>query len=187
MLNEYFTVMVKIINDNGGVVDKFIGDAIMAVWGTPQTTGDDPFNAVKACLEMRIGLLQLNELRIARGEEPIKIGMGLHYGDTISGTVGSEDRMEFTVIGDTVNLASRIESSTKAFGTDLLLSEDLAKNVEGRVILEEAGSAEVKGKSEPLKFYKVRGLIMPDGSRRDISTPYSDYEAEKADKVKVVH
>jgi adenylate cyclase len=187
MLNEYFTVMVKIINDNGGVVDKFIGDAIMAVWGTPQTTGDDPFNAVKACLEMRVGLLQLNERRIARGEEPIKIGMGLHYGDTISGTVGSEDRMEFTVIGDTVNMASRIESSTKAFGTDLLLSEDLAKNVEGRVILEEAGSAEVKGKTEPLKFYKVRGLIMPDGSRQEIRTIYSDYEAEKADKVKVVH
>jgi len=187
MLNEYFTVMVKIINDNGGVVDKFIGDAIMAVWGTPQTTGDDPFYAVKACLEMRIGLLNLNERRMARGEQPIKIGMGLHYGDTISGTVGSEDRMEFTVIGDTVNMASRIESSTKAFGTDLLLSEDLAKNVAGRVILEEAGSAEVKGKSEALKFYKVRGFIMPDGTHQEIRTVYSDYEAEKADKVKVVH
>jgi adenylate cyclase len=186
MLNEYFTVMVKIINDNGGVVDKFIGDAIMAVWGTPKTTGDDPYNAVKACLEMRLGLLELNERRSSRGEEPIKIGMGLHYGDTISGTVGSVDRMEFTVIGDTVNMASRIESSTKAFGTDLLLSEDLAKNVEGRVILEEAGSAEVKGKSEPLKFYKVRGFIMPDGTRQEIRTAYSDYESEKADKVKVM-
>jgi adenylate cyclase len=187
MLNEYFTVMVKIINDNGGVVDKFIGDAIMAVWGTPQTTGDDPYNAVKACLEMRLGLLALNETRMARGEEPIKIGMGLHYGDLISGTVGSQDRMEFTVIGDTVNMASRIESSTKAFGTDLLLSDDLAKNVAGRVMLEEAGSAEVKGKSEPLKFFKVRGFIGPDGRETPITTPYSDFEAEKADKVKVVH
>jgi adenylate cyclase len=187
MLNEYFTVMVKIINENGGVVDKFIGDAIMAVWGTPQTTGDDAYNAVKACLEMRLGLLQLNETRKARGEEPIKIGMGLHYGEAISGTVGSEDRMEFTVIGDTVNMASRIESSTKAFGTDLLLSDDLARQVETRIILEEAGSAEVKGKSEPLKFYKVRGFIGPDGAKKEIKTEYSDYEAEKADKVKVVH
>ena len=187
MLNEYFTVMVKIINDNGGVVDKFIGDAIMAVWGPPQTTGDDPYNAVKACLEMRLGLLTLNDTRIARGEEPIKIGMGLHYGDLISGTVGSQDRMEFTVIGDTVNMASRIEASTKAFGTDLLLSDDMAKNVAGRVMLEEAGSAEVKGKAEPLKFFKVRGFIDSDGKEIPITTAYSDYEAEKADKVKIVH
>jgi adenylate cyclase len=186
MLNEYFTVMVKIINDNGGVVDKFIGDAIMAVWGAPKSTGDDSFNAVKASLEMRMGLHDLNEKRIARGEVPIKMGMGLHFGDAISGTVGSEARMEFTVIGDTVNLASRIEASTKAFGTDLLISDDLAKVIQGRVILEEAGSAEVKGKTEPLKFFKVRGFILPDGTNQVLRTEYSDYEAGDVEKVKVV-
>ena len=186
MLNEYFTVMVKIINDHGGVVDKFIGDAIMAIWGAPKSTGDDAFNAVKASLEMRLGLQALNERRIARGEIPIKIGMGLHFGDAISGTVGSEARMEFTVIGDTVNLASRIEASTKAFGTDLLISEDLAKKIEGRVVIELAGSAEVKGKTEPLKFFKVRGFMNPDGSQQILKTDYSDYEAGDVEKVKVV-
>ena len=184
MLNEYFTVMVNVINRNGGVVDKFIGDAIMAVWGTPKSTGDDPFNAVKSCLEMRLGLATLNETRISRGEEPLLMGMGLHYGEAISGTVGSIDRMEFTVIGDTVNMASRIESSTKSFGTDLLLSDDLAKSVEGRVILEAAGSVEVKGKSDALKLYKVRGFVLEDGSLQEIKTAFSDYTAEKADKVK---
>lgn len=186
MLNEYFTVMVEIIERNGGVVDKFIGDAIMAVWGTPTSTGDDAFMAVKACLEMRKGLLDLNQLRLSRGEEPLKIGMGLHAGEAISGTVGSENRMEFTVIGDAVNNASRIEAATKAFGADLLLSQDMARLVQGRVMLTEAGEVEVKGKTTAQRLYKVRGFIASDGSLQEIKTPFSDYDAEGAEKVKLV-
>ena len=158
----------------------------MSFIDTPQESLYGAFNAVKASLEMRLGLQALNERRIARGEIPIKIGMGLHFGDAISGTVGSEARMEFTVIGDSVNLASRIEASTKAFGTDLLISEDLAKKIEGRVVIELAGSAEVKGKTEPLKFFKVRGFMNPDGSQQILKTDYSDYEAGDVEKVKVV-
>ena len=157
----------------------------MSFIDTPQESLYGAFNAVKASLEMRLGLQALNERRIARGEIPIKIGMGLHFGDAISGTVGSEALMEFTVIGDTVNLASRIEASTKAFGTDLLISEDLAKKIEGRVVIELAGSAEVKGKTEPLKFFKVRGFMNPDGSQQILKTDYSDYEAGDVEKVKV--
>jgi adenylate cyclase len=186
MLNEYFTTMVGVIYRSRGIVDKFIGDAIMAVWGAPTSTGDDAFVAVKACLEMRQALEELNKLRISRDEEPLKIGMGLHFGEAISGTVGSEDRMEYTVIGDTVNMASRIEASTKAFGTDLLISETVADKVRERFILEEAGSAEVKGKSEPLKFFKVRGYYDSNNQPVIIKTPYSDYEAEKSEKVKIV-
>ncbi len=186
MLNEYFQEMVKVIYAHHGIVDKFIGDAIMAIWGAPKSTGDDAYQAVMACIEMRIALDELNKKRMARGDVPIKIGMGLHYGEAISGTIGSDDRMEFTVIGDTVNMASRIESSTKAFGTDLLLSEDIAGFVRERFVLEEAGSAEVKGKTEPLKFYKVRGYIGQNGEEFLVKTEWSDYEAEKADKVKVV-
>lgn len=121
MLNEYFAIMVRIINSHGGVVDKFIGDAIMAVWGAPRHTDKDAHNAVRACLEMRKALAALNERRIRRGHTEIFIGIGLHAGTAISGTIGSDERMEYTVIGNTVNTASRIEASTKAFGrfTDL--------------------------------------------------------------------
>jgi adenylate cyclase len=185
MLNEYFAVMVKIINANGGIVDKFIGDAIMAVWGVPKSTKKDAHNAVKACLEMRRALADLNEVRMSRKEPPIQIGMGLHAGSAISGTIGSDERMEYTIIGNTVNTGSRIESSTKAFGADLLVSDTVIEKVGDAFLTEYAGSAEVKGRSEPLKMHKVRGSKKADGQYDIVVTPYSDYEPEAADKVKI--
>lgn len=185
MLNEYFEIMVGLINSHGGVVDKFIGDAIMAVWGAPQSGERDPQNAVRAALEMRRALALLNEKRIGRGNVPIKIGMGLHRGEAISGTIGSHERMEYTVIGDTVNQASRIEASTKSFGTDLLLSQDMAAHIADDFLLETAGSVEVKGKSEPLTLYKVRGYFDESKNPISITTPYSDYEAGHDAKIKI--
>lgn len=184
MLNEYFAVMVGIINKHGGVVDKFIGDAIMAIWGAPKSSEQDAYNALRACIEMRKGLETLNEKRIARGEPALMIGMGLHAGTAISGTIGSDERMEYTVIGNTVNTASRIEASTKAFGADLLVTDDVISKVGDGFIVDYAGSAEVKGRSEALKMYKIRGYI-ENGERHEVRTPYSDYEAEGADKVKI--
>ncbi|HEY8270111.1 MAG TPA: adenylate/guanylate cyclase domain-containing protein [Pseudobdellovibrionaceae bacterium] len=184
MLNEYFAVMVKVINHHGGVVDKFIGDAIMAIWGAPKGSEEDSRKALRACIEMRKGLADLNEKRIARGEPPLMIGMGLHAGTAISGTIGSDERMEYTVIGNTVNTASRIEASTKAFGADLLVTDDVIAKVGDNFILDYAGAAEVKGRSEAIKMYKVRGYI-ENGERVEVRTPYSDYEAEGADKVKI--
>lgn len=186
MLNEYFSRMVGVIHQSSGVVDKFIGDAIMAVWGAPQSTGNDAYTAILACLNMRRELGKLNELRISRGESPLMIGMGLHMGDAISGTIGSEERMEYTVIGDTVNMASRIEAATKAFGTDLLVSEFLIAEVKDKFIVELAGTAAVKGKTEPLKLFKVNGYVNENGQPVIIKTPYSEYAAEAADKVKTV-
>lgn len=186
MLNEYFQIMVKIINANGGVVDKFIGDAIMAVWGAPNSTERDSQNAVKASLQMRKALVELNEARRSRGQVPLRIGMGLHRGEAISGTIGSEERMEYTVIGDTVNQASRIESATKAFGTDLLVSADLAEVIKSEFIVELGGSVEVKGKSEPLSLFKVRGFIDEHGNPVLVETEYSDYEVGGVEKVRVV-
>ena len=186
MLNEYFAVMVRIININGGVVDKFIGDAIMAVWGAPHTSEKDSFNALKACLEMRVALEKLNGTRRSRGQTDILIGMGLHCGEAISGTIGSDERMEYTVIGDTVNMTSRIESSTKAFGSDLLVSEAIFNKVAADYMMELAGTAEVKGKTEPLKMFKVRGYKDASGKVTEIRTEFSDYHAEDAEKVKMV-
>lgn len=185
MLNEYFGAMVKIINSHGGVVDKFIGDAIMAIWGAPKSSDRDCHQALRACLEMRKALETLNESRIARGQPAINIGMGLHAGRAISGTIGSDERMEYTVIGNTVNTASRIEASTKAFGADLLVTDTVIDKVGEDFKVELAGAAEVKGRSEAIKMYKVRGYRAEDGSMVEVKTPYSDYEAEAVDKVKV--
>lgn len=185
MLNEYFEIMVAIVTQHHGIVDKFVGDAMMAVWGAPNSTGNDEFWAVKACLEMRVALEKLNELRLSRGQTEIKMGMGLSSGPAISGTIGSSERMEYTVIGDTVNTASRVESSTKAFGTDLLISGPVLEKIEGKYVTEFAGAAEVKGKAEPLKMYKVRGIFDEAGQPVHIQTKYSDYEAGDADKVKI--
>lgn len=185
MLNEYFGRMVPAINESGGVVDKFIGDAIMAVWGVPHSSEDDGKNALTACLKIRTALAELNLLRIERGEAPLWMGMGLHYGEAISGTIGSEERMEYTVIGNTINTASRIESSTKSFGTDLLVSEEVQSRLPD-FIYEEAGSVQVKGRSNPLKLFKVRGLITEGRNEIEILTKYSSYDPEAGDKVKVV-
>lgn len=186
MLNEYFGVMVSVINKYGGVVDKFIGDAIMAVWGAPKETEYDAMNAVRACIEMRKGLEELNHKRMARGDVPIAIGMGLHTGYAISGTIGSDERMEYTVIGNTVNTASRIEASTKAFGADLLITDEVLAKVGDNFNVIYAGAAEVKGRSDAIKMYKVRGYKdQTTGEYVDVQTEWSDYEAEKVDKVKV--
>jgi adenylate cyclase len=187
MLNEYFGIMVAIITANHGIVDKFVGDAIMAVWGAPNSSGDDQNFALKACLEMRVALGELNKRRLAIGQSAIMIGMGLHTGRAISGTIGSNERMEYTVIGDTVNLTARIEASTKSFGTDLLVSDAIVGAVPNGFVYSLAGEAEVKGKSEPIKMYLVRGYRnAASGEETIIETPYSSYSAESDEKVKVV-
>ncbi|OFZ29691.1 MAG: hypothetical protein A2622_10740 [Bdellovibrionales bacterium RIFCSPHIGHO2_01_FULL_40_29] len=186
MLNEYFGIMVGIINRNGGVVDKFIGDAIMAVWGAPETSSNDARNAVRACLEMREALNELNQIRLGRGQNAIQIGMGLHAGEAISGTIGSSERMEYTVIGNTVNTASRVEASTKSFGTDLLITEQVIEKLADQFLVERAGAAEVKGRAEPITMFKVRGYKNENGLNVEVKTPYSDYEAADSEKIKRV-
>jgi adenylate cyclase len=184
MLNDYFEVMVAIINRHGGVVDKFIGDAIMAVWGAPKETSQDTENAVRACIEMRRSLVELNDRQKAKGRPPILIGMGLHTGRAISGTIGSHERMEYTVIGDTVNMTSRIESSTKAFGTDFLVSQSVMDKVQDKFLVEMAGKATVKGKAEPLNLYYVRGYKDESGKPIVIDTEYCRLEKELDEKTK---
>jgi adenylate cyclase len=155
MLNEYMTEMVSVIENHGGVVDKYVGDAIMAVWGLP--TGDpskSAESAVSACLDMRIRLKQLNLRRKQRGEPPLEMGMGLTSGPVIAGNIGSASRMEYTVIGDTVNTASRVESLTKDFRTDLLVHESTVKLLTpGRFDLIGPMEARVKGKQGSIQVY----------------------------------
>jgi class 3 adenylate cyclase len=179
MLNEYFAVMVKIITEHDGVVDKFIGDAIMAVWGAPRCTGRDTERALSACLAMRTALAELNDRRRARNEDPLLIGMGLHCGSAISGTIGSDERMEYTVIGDTVNVTSRVESSSKTFGADLLVTEAIKARVDASFAFESVGEINVKGKLEPLHLFKVLGRRDADGRVIEIKTEFSSYASDR--------
>ncbi len=182
MLNEYMTRMVSVIRKNGGIVDKYVGDAIMALWGVPLDNPDACFNAVSACIEMRVELAKLNESRIGRGLPPLRIGMGLNCGQVIAGNIGSDEKMEYTVIGDSVNLASRIESMTKEFGTDLLIAKTVRDKVTDRFVFEACSEIKVKGKTNAIEAFKVLGYLK-DGKPTMVMTPYSDYEAEKSDKV----
>lgn len=182
MLNEYMTRMVAIIRTHSGIVDKYVGDAIMALWGIPLGNPDDVFNAVGACLAMREDLAKLNELRMSRGQPVLKIGMGLNMGSVIAGNIGSNEKMEYTVIGDSVNLASRIESMTKEYGSDLLVSQTVYERVRDQFIFEQCKSVRVKGKTNAIEIYKVRGFYDENGQEVIVETPYSSYESERSDK-----
>lgn len=157
-LNEYMTKMVDCVNKTGGVVDKFIGDALMGVWGAPVSSGSvakDAFNCVRAALMMREALIEFNKTRGGDKKPIIKIGCGINTGPVIAGQIGSEQRMEYTVIGDAVNLASRTESLNKPFCTDILITENTYNLIKDYVLVEEMPSVTVKGKEKPVKMYAV--------------------------------
>ncbi len=158
LLNEYFTEMVTIVIDEGGVVDKYIGDAIMAVFGAPVPGSDDALRAVRAAVRMRTALIELNERLEKRGKPLIKTGIGIHTGVVVAGNIGSESRMEYTVIGDTVNLASRLEGKTKELGVGLVVSEDTFAKVEGQVVARRLSEITVKGREKPVVVYEVTAM-----------------------------
>jgi len=157
ILNEYFTDMVDCVMGEGGVVDKYIGDNIMAVFGAPVSRSDDAMRAVRAALAMRAALAKLNARFAERGIEPLRFGIGLHTGEVVAGNIGSVKRMEYTVIGDAVNVASRLESKTKELATDLLISDATRERLDASVDVEAIGEVTVKGRAQAVKIFKVRG------------------------------
>ncbi len=159
LLNEYFTAMVGIVIDEGGVVDKYIGDAIMAVFGAPVPGADDALHAVRAAVRMRAALDELNADLEKRGKPRLKTGIGIHTGTVVAGNIGSESRMEYTVIGDTVNLASRLEGKTKELGVGLVISEDTKERLEGKIVARRLSEITVKGREKPVVVYEVTAMI----------------------------
>lgn len=157
LLNEYLTEMVTVIIEEDGVVDKYIGDAIMAVFGAPVPKPDDAERAVRAAVRMRVALSNLNERLAARGIAPLRTGIGIHSGEVVAGNIGSEARMEYTVIGDAVNLASRLESNTKELGVDVLISEDTLRLIGEGFTTRPVGEITVKGRAQPVMTYEVQG------------------------------
>lgn len=167
-LNDYMTRMVNCINKTGGVVDKFIGDAIMGVWGAPESAGTpagDALCCVTSALMMRAALIRFNEGRGGDRKPILRIGCGINTGDVVAGQIGSSERMEYTVIGDAVNLASRTEALNKPFHTDILITENTYRLIKKYIIAEEMPSVSVKGKSEPVKIFAVINRVGAPGPK----------------------
>ncbi|MEG5162807.1 GAF domain-containing protein [Microcoleus sp. AT3-A2] len=158
MLNKYFEVMVDVVFEYGGTLDKYIGDALMAVFGSPAPLEDHAWCAMQTAVKMREKLAEFNRDRVAHGELPIGIGMGVHSDEVVSGNIGSSKRMELTSIGDGVNLASRLEGASKQYGTDLIISDNTYRDYADRLYVRELDFITVKGKSEPVIVYELVGI-----------------------------
>jgi len=155
LLNEYFTIMVDCIQREGGMLDKFIGDAIMAAFGVPITNKDDEDRGMRAAISMLTELTALNKIRKDDGKKPIDIGIGLNTDLVVTGNIGSPKRMDYTLIGDGVNLAARLESACKQYGAHILISENTYKKLHGTYRIREIDLVVVKGKTEPVGIYEV--------------------------------
>jgi len=155
LLNAYFSRMLEPIFSFEGTLDKFIGDAIMAVFGAPVFRDDDAERAVRAAIEMRRALRKYNLERVAQGLLPIDNGIGITKGEAISGNIGSLQRMDYTVIGDTVNVASRLEGLTKNYPYKILVNEDVYLEVKDKIPCVDLGFAHVKGKEGDVHVYGV--------------------------------
>jgi len=162
LLNEYFSIMVEVITKQGGMLDKFIGDAIMAAFGLPVAHDDDEDRAVRAAIGMVNALTEWNTQRAAEGKAAVNIGIGLNTDDVVSGNIGSPRRMDYTIIGDGVNLASRLESACKEYAARILMSENTYKRLRGTYRVREIDSVLVKGKRQPVAIYEVLDYHTPE-------------------------
>ena len=156
LINRFLTRMTDVIISNGGTIDKFMGDCIMAFWNAPIENRKHREMAVKSALEMTVALKELNMHLQAEGLPQINIGIGINTGDALVGNMGSEQRFDYSVIGDPVNLASRLESSSKTLGKTIVIGEDTRHTIETAYPFEYIDSITVKGKTEEIKVYTVK-------------------------------
>lgn len=158
VLNEYFTEAVEIVIKYGGYIDKFIGDCIMAAWGVPMVNEkEDAIKAVSCAVEIQ-NLVKSTKRNFFHGEaEHLAVGFGMHTGDLVAGNLGSSRRMDYTVIGDTVNLAARLEGVSGA--GEIIITEDTRQHLDDRFILEKRKAVKVKGKIKPIEIYNVAGMV----------------------------
>ncbi|HBE17155.1 MAG TPA: adenylate/guanylate cyclase domain-containing protein [Cyanobacteria bacterium UBA11149] len=166
LLNKYFETMVEAVFNHEGTLDKFIGDALMAVFGAPLPLKENHgWMAVKSALDMRWRLLEFNKPRLLNNQPLIHIGIGISSGEVVSGNIGSQKRMDYTVIGDGVNLSARLESVTKEYGCDIILSEFTYNLCRDRIFVRELDKIRVKGKNQAVSIYELIG---------EVDTPLND-------------
>lgn len=168
LLNRYLSLMTRIILDHGGTLDKFEGDAIMAFWGAPLIQEDHALRACLAALDQQKAMARFREAVLAEGLPELKVRMGVNTGPMIVGNMGSEERFDYTVMGDAVNLASRLEGANKAFGSFIMISETTYELVKHAVDVRELDLIRVKGKNEPIRVYELlarAGELPPDRSQ----------------------
>jgi adenylate cyclase len=161
LLNRYFEAIAAAVIAEQGLLDKFIGDALMAEFGVPRSRGDaaEALAAVRAALAMRASLERLNQELIAAGRPPLRQGIGLHFGEVIAGNLGSSQRLEFTVIGASVNVASRLEGLTRQFPQHpILISGSVLALLPGQLEVEPLGAHPLKGWPEPVEVFGLIGL-----------------------------
>jgi adenylate cyclase len=169
-LNTYFSRMVGAVFMFDGMLDKYIGDGMMAVFGAPITHEDHALRAVKAAFRMRKELEALNVELKARNEAPLAIGIGLHTGECVIGNIGTEQRLDYTAIGDTVNTASRIEGLTKEHKVDILVSADTWREVQTMVLSRPLPAVTLRGRSTPLDLYALEKLRFEDADEPAVET-----------------
>ncbi|GAB4167074.1 MAG: hypothetical protein Kow00100_06460 [Geothermobacteraceae bacterium] len=156
LLNSFFSSMIEVVAQNGGMVDKLMGDAIMALFGAPVSLGNDPLRAVQCALDMQRTIVDFNEEQKVRGLPPLQMGIGINTGSVIAGNIGSTSRMEYTVIGDNVNIAARLQGLAGA--GEILISEATWHEVSREVEAEALPPMQLKGKQQPVAIYRVTGL-----------------------------
>ncbi|NUQ72727.1 MAG: adenylate/guanylate cyclase domain-containing protein [Polyangiaceae bacterium] len=157
LLNRYTAAMEPAILEAGGFINKFGGDSLLAIFGAPVPQPDHAERAVRAALGMREGLAAFNAREKAEGRRELRIGVGVSCGEMVAGSVGTPNRMEYTVIGDVVNVAARIQALNKELGTDILVSAEVYERVKDRVKARAMPPASVQGKSAPLHVYAIEG------------------------------
>ena len=156
LLNKYFTALGQCITRHHGIINKYIGDAIMAIFGAPVKSDNSAKDAFEAAIDMKKALIEVNKDFLKEDLPEVRFGIGIHTGPVFAGTIGAANRMEYTVIGDTVNTASRIEAS--AGGNQVLISSDVYEVLKDRITVADAGDRQFKNKKEPIKCYEVLSI-----------------------------
>lgn len=164
LLNEFYTLIIDTTVQHGGTLDKFLGDGVMTIFGAPIATPEHSLQAVRTALAIQTGIVELTESRIRGGRAPIEVGIGISAGEVVAGTVGAEERMEYTVVGHSVNLASRLENAARP--GQILMSEDTYDQLTGLVEARSLGPIKVKGKEELVEVYEVLGLVREEAMER---------------------
>ena len=175
LLNTYLNEMTDIVFEEGGVLDKYIGDAVMAFWNAPFDQSDHAMRSVRTAIRMRDRLEEMNRGgRFAKGVK-LKVGIGINTGDMVVGNIGGERRYDYTVIGDSVNLASRTEGLCKEYGAQIIITEHTRSECDDTIVTRQLDKVAVKGKQKPVAMYEVMGLASNvDDAKQKLASKFNE-------------